>query len=171
MDILDQGSPYYWLNGSLFSFKRNLLTHVLLLRIELQRQKREKVHILYHFVDDYTSPSALCCLIMRRFSQKLLSYVPNPPSLSYCPEKLISDFVRWLEKVSSKISNCIILIIDNAHMISVSTPEILFIFHNEFSFLKNVETMLNWLHDPLPVNVRVLLSVATDKFPQSWKYV
>ncbi|CAD5110878.1 DgyrCDS243 [Dimorphilus gyrociliatus] len=119
--------------------------------IELQQQKREKVNILYHFVDDYSSPSALCCLIMRRFSQKLLSYVPNPPSMSYCPEKLISDFVKWLEKVSSRISNGIILIIDNAHMIL------------------NVETMLNWLHDPLPVNVRVLLSVASDKMPPSWK--
>ncbi|KAI0213397.1 Nephrocystin-3 [Lamellibrachia satsuma] len=119
--------------------------------MELQQQKTPATLILSHFVGGPTSCSANSTIMLRRLTAQLMQQVTSPPALTCDPLRLVDEFPKWLEKVSSKTNGGIILILDSIDR------------------LQNGETELSWLLDPLPVDSRVIVTVQGDKCPQSWK--
>lgn len=59
------------------------------------------------------------------------------------------------------------------YMFFVSSVQVKFclFFQNNYSniFLQQAERHMKWLIDPLPVNVRVVVSVNVETCPQAWR--
>ncbi|KAL5005675.1 hypothetical protein ScPMuIL_016833 [Solemya velum] len=106
---------------------------------------------LYHFVGMESSVTADPVIILRRFTAQLMQHVSSPPALTCDPVRLVEEFPRWLEKVSSKSPGGIILVLDSIDRVQQS------------------EVHLKWLLDPLPVDVCVIVSVCEDTCPQAWR--
>lgn len=104
------------------------------------------------------------------------------------PSKILEEFPRWLERLSARHQGNIIIIIDSIDQIqvhqlpfSMNNRHLLKFFSGKlwFSvpyinsvtllFLQQAERHMKWLIDPLPVNVRVVVSVNVETCPQAWR--
>ncbi|XP_064411016.1 nephrocystin-3 isoform X2 [Latimeria chalumnae] len=119
--------------------------------IELQQKRSPNTLILYHFVGRPLSTSSEPALIIKRLTLKLLQHSWSMAALSMDPAKLLEEFPRWLEKLSARHQGSIIIIIDSIDQI------------------QHAERHMKWLIDPLPVNVRVIVSVNVETCPEAWR--
>ncbi|XP_060104862.1 nephrocystin-3 [Heteronotia binoei] len=119
--------------------------------IQLQQKHSSNTLILYHFVGKPTSSSAEPALILKRFTLKLMQHSWSVSPLTLDPAKLLEEFPRWLEKLSAHHQGSIIITIDSVDRI------------------QQAEKHMKWLIDPLPVNVRVVVSVNVETCPQAWR--
>ncbi|XP_047667244.1 nephrocystin-3 isoform X3 [Tachysurus fulvidraco] len=119
--------------------------------IALQQKHSPNTLILYHFVGPALSTSAEPVLIIKRLTVKLLQHFWSLSGLSMDPCKILEEFPRWLERLSSRHHGNIIIVIDSIDQI------------------QNAERHMKWLIDPLPANVRVLVSVNVESCPQAWR--
>ncbi|KAK2146989.1 hypothetical protein LSH36_575g02042 [Paralvinella palmiformis] len=120
--------------------------------IGLQQHKASNMIILYHFVGSPSSCSAEPLIMIRRLTQQLMQQVTSPPALTCDPLRLVEEFPKWLERVSSKTPGGVVLVLDSIDR------------------LQNAESHLKWLLDPLPVDTRVIISVQDNTCPSSWKF-
>lgn len=107
--------------------------------------------LLYHFVGAPSSCTADPMLMIHRLTSQLMQQVNAVASLACDNSLLMEEFPKWLEKVSSRMPGGIILVIDSADR------------------FQKVETHLKWLVDPLPVDLRVIVSARHDQIPAAWK--
>ncbi|XP_062235036.1 nephrocystin-3-like isoform X2 [Platichthys flesus] len=119
--------------------------------IELQQKQTPNTLFLYHFVGRPLSTSSEPVLIIKRHTVKLLQHFWSMSGLSMEPSKILEEFPRWLERLSSRHQGNIIIIIDSIDQI------------------QQAERHMKWLIDPLPVNVRVVVSVNVETCPQAWR--
>ncbi|KAM6978092.1 nephrocystin-3 [Aplochiton taeniatus] len=119
--------------------------------IELQQKNSPNTLFLYHFVGRPLSTSSEPVLIIKRFTVKLLQHFWSLSGLSMEPSKILEEFPRWLERLSARHQGNIIVIIDSIDQI------------------QHTERHMKWLIDPLPVNVRVVVSVNVETCPQAWR--
>ncbi|XP_038144904.1 nephrocystin-3 [Cyprinodon tularosa] len=119
--------------------------------MELQQKQSPNTLFLYHFVGRPLSISSEPVLIIKRLTVKLLQHFWSISGLSMDPSKILEEFPRWLEKLSARHQGNIIIIIDSIDQI------------------QQAERHMKWLIDPLPVNVRVVVSVNVETCPQAWR--
>ncbi|NWU92994.1 NPHP3 protein, partial [Upupa epops] len=119
--------------------------------IQLQQKHSPSTLILYHFVVRPMSTSSESALIIKRLTLKLMQHSWLVSPLTLDPAKLLEEFPRWLEKLSARHQGSIIIIIDSIDQI------------------QQAEKHMKWLIDPLPVNVRVIVSVNVETCPQPWR--
>ncbi|OCT75952.1 hypothetical protein XELAEV_18031138mg [Xenopus laevis] len=119
--------------------------------IQLQQKHSPNTLMLYHFVGRPLSSSSEPSLIIKRLTLKLMQHSWSVSSLSMDPGKFLEEFPHWLEKLSIRYQGNIIIIIDSIDHIQQS------------------EKHMKWLIDPLPVNVRVIVSVNVETCPQAWR--
>eukprot|EP00064_Thunnus_orientalis_P000037 superscaffoldBa00000002_g37 len=119
--------------------------------IELQQKQSPNTLFLYHFVGHPLSTSSEPVLIIKRLTVKLLQHFWSISGLSMEPSKILEEFPRWLERLSARHQGNIIIIIDSIDQI------------------QQAERHMKWLIDPLPVNVRVVVSVNVETCPQAWR--
>ncbi|KAL2307640.1 hypothetical protein Nmel_000613 [Mimus melanotis] len=120
--------------------------------IQLQQKHSPNTLILYHFVGRPMSTSSESALIIKRLTLKLMQHSWLVSPLTFDPAKLLEEFPRWLEKLSARHQGSIIIIIDSIDQI------------------QQAEKHMKWLIDPLPVNVRVIVSVNVETCPQAWRF-
>ncbi|XP_074659416.1 nephrocystin-3-like [Tubulanus polymorphus] len=119
--------------------------------IQFQRYKPSCGIVLYHFVADTCSTSADAVAMIRRLTVQLTRRITAPPpTLSTDPDRIVDEFPRWLEKISSRTRGGVLLVLDCADRCD------------------QPEKHLKWLLDPLPVDTRVIVA-ADDSCPQSWR--
>ncbi|XP_024910121.1 nephrocystin-3 isoform X2 [Cynoglossus semilaevis] len=118
--------------------------------MELQQKQSPNTLFLYHFVGRPLSSSSEPVLIIKRLTVKLLQHFWSISGLSMEPSKILEEFPRWLERLSARHQGNIIIIIDSIDQIQA-------------------ERHMKWLIDPLPVNVRVVVSVNVETCPQAWR--
>ncbi|XP_012676699.2 nephrocystin-3 [Clupea harengus] len=119
--------------------------------IELQQRNSPNTVILHHFVGRPSTTSAEPVLIIKRLTVKLLQHFWSISGLTMDPCKVLEDFPRWLERLSARRHGNIIIVIDSVDQI------------------QNAERNMKWLIDPLPANVRVLVSVNVETCPPAWR--
>uniref|UniRef100_A0A8C9U029 Nephrocystin-3 n=1 Tax=Scleropages formosus TaxID=113540 RepID=A0A8C9U029_SCLFO len=119
--------------------------------IEFQQKHSPDTLILYHFVGRPLSNSAEPVLLIKRLTVKLLQHFWSISGLSMDPCKILEEFPRWLERLSARHHGNIIVIIDSIDQI------------------QHAERHMKWLIDPLPVNVRAVVSVNVETCPQAWR--
>uniref|UniRef100_A0A3P9J894 Nephrocystin-3 n=1 Tax=Oryzias latipes TaxID=8090 RepID=A0A3P9J894_ORYLA len=119
--------------------------------IELQQKQSPNTLVLYHFVGSPVSTSSEPVLIIKRLTVKLLQHFWSISGLSMEPSKILEEFPRWLERLSARHQGNIIIIIDSIDQI------------------QQAERHMKWLIDPLPANVRVVVSVNVETCPQAWR--
>nr|XP_033785861.1 nephrocystin-3 isoform X1 [Geotrypetes seraphini]XP_033785862.1 nephrocystin-3 isoform X1 [Geotrypetes seraphini]XP_033785863.1 nephrocystin-3 isoform X1 [Geotrypetes seraphini] len=119
--------------------------------IQLQQKHSPNTLILYHFVGRPKSISSEPALVMKRLTLKLMQHSWSVSALSLDPAKFLEEFPHWLEKLSARHHGNILIIIDSVDQI------------------QQAEKHLKWLIDPLPVNVRVVVSVNVETCPQAWR--
>ncbi|TWW70897.1 Nephrocystin-3 [Takifugu flavidus] len=119
--------------------------------IEQQQKLSPNTLFLYHFVGRPFSTSSEPVLIIKRLTVKLLQHFWSISGLSMEPSKILEEFPRWLERLSARHQGNIIIIIDSIDQIH------------------QAERHMKWLIDPLPVNVRVVVSVNVETCPQAWR--
>ncbi|XP_043825181.1 nephrocystin-3 isoform X1 [Dromiciops gliroides] len=119
--------------------------------IQLQQKHSPNTLILYHFVGRPMSTSSESASIIKRLTLKLMQHSWSVSGLTLDPGKLLEEFPRWLEKLSARHQGSIIIIIDSIDQI------------------QQVEKHMKWLIDPLPVNVRVIVSVNVETCPPAWR--
>ncbi|CAM9343208.1 unnamed protein product, partial [Lampetra fluviatilis] len=107
--------------------------------------------VLYHLVGQPFSSSADPALMVRRFIVKLLQHMWWVPVAGPDGARLLEELPSWLERLSARRQGCIILLIDSIDRI------------------QHAERHLPWLIDPLPVNLRVVVSVNVETCPQPWR--
>ncbi|EPQ06111.1 Nephrocystin-3, partial [Myotis brandtii] len=118
--------------------------------IQLQQKNSPNTLILSHFVGRPMSTSSESSLIIKRLTLKLMQHSWSVSALTLDPAKLLEEFPRWLEKLSARHQGSIIIIIDSIDQV------------------QQVEKHMKWLIDPLPVNVRVIVSVNVETCPPAW---
>ncbi|XP_053122456.1 nephrocystin-3 isoform X2 [Hemicordylus capensis] len=119
--------------------------------IQLQQKHTPNTLVLYHFVGKPMSSSSEPALILKRLTLKLMQHSWSVSPLTLDPTKLLEEFPRWLEKLSAHHQGSILIIIDSIDRI------------------QQAEKHMKWLIDPLPVNVRVVVSVNVETCPQAWR--
>ncbi|XP_068092377.1 nephrocystin-3 isoform X2 [Hyperolius riggenbachi] len=119
--------------------------------IQLQQKHSPNTLMLYHFVGKPMSTSSEPALIIKRLTLKLMQHSWSISSFSMDPGKFLEEFPHWLEKLSIRYQGNIIIIIDSIDQVEQS------------------EKHMKWLIDPLPVNVRVIVSVNVETCPQAWR--
>ncbi|XP_021027460.1 nephrocystin-3 [Mus caroli] len=119
--------------------------------IELQQKHFPNTLILSHFVGRPMSTSSESSLIIKRLTLKLMQHFWAVSALTLDPAKLLEEFPHWLEKLSARHQGSIIIIIDSIDQV------------------QQVEKHMKWLIDPLPVNVRVIVSVNVETCPTAWR--
>ncbi|XP_070569543.1 nephrocystin-3-like [Ptychodera flava] len=119
--------------------------------INLLHKKHPNTLVLYHFVGGPSTVSADPVHMIRRFTAQLMQHVTAPPPLTCEPGRLVEEFPKWLERVSSKLQGGVVLVIDALDQ------------------FRNAEIHLKWLLDPLPVDTRVVVSVDMDTCPPAWR--
>ncbi|XP_047732294.1 nephrocystin-3 isoform X3 [Prionailurus viverrinus] len=119
--------------------------------IQLQQKNSPNTLILSHFVGRPMSTSSEPSLIIKRLTLKLMQHSWSVSALTLDPAKLLEEFPRWLEKLSARHQGSIIIIIDSVDQV------------------QQVEKHMKWLIDPLPVNVRVIVSVNVETCPPAWR--
>ncbi|XP_017361187.1 nephrocystin-3 isoform X1 [Cebus imitator] len=119
--------------------------------IQLQQKNSPSTLILSHFVGRPMSTSSESSLIIKRLTLKLMQHSWSVSALTLDPAKLLEEFPHWLEKLSARHQGSIIIIIDSIDQV------------------QQVEKHMKWLIDPLPVNVRVIVSVNVETCPPAWR--
>ncbi|XP_072808987.1 nephrocystin-3 isoform X2 [Vicugna pacos] len=119
--------------------------------IQLQQKNSPNTLILSHFVGRPMSTSSESSLIIKRLTLKLMQHSWSVSALTLDPAKLLEEFPRWLEKLSARHQGSIIIVIDSIDQV------------------QQVEKHMKWLIDPLPVNVRVVVSVNVETCPPAWR--
>ncbi|KAM9600951.1 nephrocystin-3 isoform 4-T8 [Trichechus inunguis] len=119
--------------------------------IQLQQKSSPNTLILSHFVGRPMSTSSESSLIIKRLTLKLMQHSWSVSALTLDPAKLLEEFPHWLEKLSARHQGSIIIIIDSIDQV------------------QQVEKHMKWLIDPLPVNVRVIVSVNVETCPPAWR--
>ncbi|XP_053077421.1 nephrocystin-3 isoform X2 [Acinonyx jubatus] len=119
--------------------------------IQLQQKNSPNTLILSHFVGRPMSTSSEPSLIIKRLTLKLMQHSWSVSALTLDPAKLLEEFPHWLEKLSARHQGSIIIIIDSIDQV------------------QQVEKHMKWLIDPLPVNVRVIVSVNVETCPPAWR--
>ncbi|XP_006902609.1 PREDICTED: nephrocystin-3 [Elephantulus edwardii] len=119
--------------------------------IQVQQQSSPSTLILSHFVGRPLSASAESSLIIKRMTLKLMQHSWSASALTLDPAKLLEEFPRWLEKLSARHQGSVLLVIDSVDQV------------------QQVEKHMKWLLDPLPVNVRVIVSVNVETCPPAWR--
>ncbi|KAM5315439.1 nephrocystin-3 isoform 2-T2 [Glossophaga mutica] len=119
--------------------------------VQLQQKNSPNTLILSHFVGRPMSTSSESSLIIKRLTLKLMQHSWSVSALTLDPAKLLEEFPRWLEKLSARHQGSIIIIIDSIDQV------------------QQVENHMKWLIDPLPVNVRVIVSVNVETCPPAWR--
>uniref|UniRef100_A0A8C4L567 Nephrocystin-3 n=1 Tax=Equus asinus asinus TaxID=83772 RepID=A0A8C4L567_EQUAS len=119
--------------------------------IQLQQKNSPNTLILSHFVGRPMSTSSESSLIIKRLTLKLMQHSWSVSTLTLDPAKLLEEFPRWLEKLSARHQGSVIIIIDSIDQV------------------QQVEKHMKWLIDPLPVNVRVIVSVNVETCPPAWR--
>ncbi|XP_060036243.1 nephrocystin-3 isoform X2 [Erinaceus europaeus] len=118
--------------------------------IQSQQKSSPNTLILSHFVGRPMSASSESSLIIKRLTLKLMQHAWSVSALTLDPAKLLEEFPRWLEKLSARHQGSVIIIIDSIDRV------------------QQVEKHMKWLIDPLPVNVRVIVSVNVETCPPAW---
>ncbi|GAB1294598.1 Nephrocystin-3 [Apodemus speciosus] len=121
--------------------------------IQLQQKHFPNTLVLSHFVGRPMSSSSESSLIIKRLTLKLMQHFWAVSALTPDPAKLLEEFPHWLEKLSARHQGSIIIIIDSIDQV------------------QQVEKHMKWLIDPLPVNVRVIVSVNVETCPVAWRVV
>ncbi|XP_072268408.1 nephrocystin-3 [Pyxicephalus adspersus] len=119
--------------------------------IQLQQKHSPNTLMLYHFVGKPMSTSSEPTLIIKRLTLKLMQHSWSVSSFSMDPGKFLEEFPHWLEKLSIRYQGNIIIIIDSIDQV------------------EQPEKHMKWLIDPLPVNVRVIVSVNVETCPPAWR--
>ncbi|XP_022107345.1 nephrocystin-3-like [Acanthaster planci] len=119
--------------------------------ISLFQKRSPSSLVVYHFVGSPASCSANAVSMIRRITAQLIQYVTSPPALTCDPNRLLDEFPKWLERVSSRLPGGIILVIDSLDRI------------------QNAENHLQWLLDPLPVDIRVIVTANPDNCLPAWR--
>ncbi|XP_035299800.1 nephrocystin-3 isoform X3 [Cricetulus griseus] len=119
--------------------------------IRLQQKHFPNTLILSHFVGRPMSTSSEPSLIIKRLTLKLMQHFWAVSALTLDPAKLLEEFPHWLEKLSARHQGSVIIIIDSIDQV------------------QQVEKHMKWLIDPLPVNVRVIVSVNVETCPAAWR--
>ncbi|XP_071510477.1 nephrocystin-3-like [Diadema antillarum] len=119
--------------------------------VQLRQKSVPSGLVLYHFVGAPNSSSANAVTMIRRMTAQLMQQVSTPPALTCEPSRLVEEFPKWLEKVSTRLAGGITIIIDS------------------LDNLQNRETHLGWLLDPLPVDTRVIASANPENCLPAWK--
>uniref|UniRef100_A0A8C4EWM6 Nephrocystin-3 n=1 Tax=Dicentrarchus labrax TaxID=13489 RepID=A0A8C4EWM6_DICLA len=132
-------------------------------RIEQQQKQSPNTLFLYHFVGRPLSTSSEPVLIIKRLTVKLLQHFWSISGLSMEPSKILEEFPRWLERLSARHQGNIMIIIDSIDQIQNKTTSTFLLFFQQ------AERHMKWLIDPLPVNVRVVVSVNVETCPQAWR--
>lgn len=130
------------LAGDPGSGKSSLLAHWV---VHLQESLQNSC-ILYHIASYGCSNSLDTVQLIRRFSYLLLDQVPALLE----SQMLEKNFQLWLDRACSKHANGVIVVIDGADL------------------LNNGVEHLKWLLDPLPVPLRVVISVSSEDHPRQW---
>ncbi|KAJ8019495.1 Nephrocystin-3 [Holothuria leucospilota] len=107
--------------------------------------------VLYHFVGSSLSRSASVCSMVQRLTAQIMQIISSSQTMTSDPEQLMEEFPYWLEKVSTKLPDGIVLVIDSGDR------------------FQNCEDSLGWLLDPLPVESRVIISAQVETCPKSWR--
>ncbi|CAI8035271.1 Nephrocystin-3 [Geodia barretti] len=110
--------------------------------------------ILYHFVSCLGSSSAEPGVIFGRLLKKIRYVCGEASSLPTVPSQLMESFTDSLERLSvAKVEEggMAVIVIDGADLI------------------KECEQSLYWLLQPLPQNIRVVLSANEENYPDSWR--
>jgi hypothetical protein len=104
--------------------------------------------ILYHVADTHSAYSIDPVHILRRFLILLLDQLP----MFFSVKELEKEFPRWLDRACSKHQNGVIIIVDGIDLIN------------------NYKDYFKWFLDPLPVPVRVIVSVTggSKNHPKQW---
>ncbi|XP_076617698.1 nephrocystin-3 isoform X2 [Chaetodon auriga] len=160
--------------------------------IEQQQKQSPNTLFLYHFVGRPLSTSSEPVLIIKRLTVKLLQHFWSISGLSMEPSKILEEFPRWLERLSARHQGNIIIIIDSIDQIQAPLLSVLTTIRHIFMFcpqnnalykfsllfqinsavfllFQQAERHMKWLIDPLPVNVRVVVSVNVETCPQAWR--
>ncbi|XP_041472246.1 nephrocystin-3-like isoform X2 [Lytechinus variegatus] len=119
--------------------------------VQLKQRDAPPGLVLYHFTGSPNSSSANAVTMIRRMTAQLMQHVSSPPALSCEPSRLVEEFPKWLEKVSSRVAGGITIIIDS------------------LDNLQNRDSHLGWLLDPLPVDTRVIASANPENCLPAWK--
>ncbi|KAM6224830.1 nephrocystin-3 [Rhynchocyon petersi] len=119
--------------------------------VQLQQNNSPNTLIVSHFVGRPGSASAEASMIIRRLTLKLMQHSCSALPLTLDPTKLLEEFPRWLERLSARHQGSILIIIDSIDQV------------------QQVEKHMKWLIDPLPVNVRVIVSVNVETCPPAWR--
>jgi hypothetical protein len=120
----------------------------------MERIGSKKILVLYHFVTCLGSSSSEPGVIFRRFLMKLKYACGEMALLPTVPSHLMECFTDYLEKLSVarvEEGGMAVIIIDGADLI------------------KECEHSLYWLLQPLPNNIRVVLSANEENYPDSWR--
>ncbi|KAI5933538.1 Nephrocystin-3 [Manis javanica] len=92
--------------------------------------------------------------------EKLMEHSWSISAMTLDPAKLLEEFPHWLEKLSAHHQGSITIIIDSIDQVQI-----------EFCFciFKQVDKHMQWLIDPLPMNMRVIVSVNMETYPPAWR--
>ncbi|TTQ07467.1 Nephrocystin-3 [Bagarius yarrelli] len=118
------------------------------------KEESDSGDVLWDLHDEQEQNEAyqhICNALSSLSFQKLLQHFWSLSGLSMDPCKILEEFPRWLERLSSRHYGNIIIVIDSIDRI------------------QNAERHMKWLIDPLPANVRVLVSVNVESCPQAWR--
>ncbi|XP_077974525.1 nephrocystin-3-like [Styela clava] len=125
--------------------------------VECLRNMNQNFVIFQHFVTSSKSATADPVVMMRRMLFQVCAQLPPslaPPSFalsSYDVAHLKVLLPRWLERVSTTKNARVLLAIDSMDMITDSSKH------------------FKWLLDPLPVGLRVVISVGANSCPDIWR--
>ncbi|XP_071149515.1 nephrocystin-3-like [Mytilus edulis] len=119
--------------------------------IQLQQEKIPSSLLLYHFVGRESTVSADPIMMMRRLTAQLMQQLNSPPQLTSDPVRIVEEFPRWLERISSRTPGGAIVVLDSIDR------------------FQQAEVHLKWLKDPLPVDTRIIVSACEETCPQSWR--
>ncbi|CAH1273997.1 KLC4 [Branchiostoma lanceolatum] len=139
--------PPLLLMGTIGAGKSSLLAQW----IKQLQQRSPPCLVLYHFVGYQSSSSTDAVHMIRSFTAQLMQHVMTPPHLPSDPSLLLDEFLRWLERVSSKQPGGLVLVIDSMDK------------------FQHAESHTKFLLDPLPVDTRVVVSVTEQTCPQAWR--
>eukprot|EP00794_Sanderia_malayensis_P004721 gene4721-5344_t len=115
--------------------------------IQMQQASLHDSKLIYHFVGSKMSFSADVVQVMRRLTVQLMQQLPSTCN----PARLEDEFPKWLEKMSARLPNGIIVVIDGADN------------------LMGISSYMKWVVDPLPVGCRLVISVTNDNCPKEWR--
>lgn len=139
--------PPLLVEGVECSGKTTLLTRW----IDQYRERSPPSLVLSYSVADLCHPSGDPSIVLKCLMFQIMRCFSTPFALVLDPGQLVRDFPKWLEKVSTMFPGGVVLLLDSIDRV------------------KNFEIIFDWLMDPLPVDLRVIVSLRNDACPPSWR--